>query len=108
MRIHRVYTANIFQIGAIACFNVLYSLQGTCASVKVYKLGIFSVVSCLKKESFTVTKKGLTLKSSMDSRISLSYPPGVFTSPVLVQLKVNIFKIGEFLLIDFVGHEPWF
>ncbi|EHH53606.1 Death domain-containing protein 1 [Macaca fascicularis] len=40
-----------------------------------------------KKESFTVTKKGLTLKSSMDSRISLSYPPGVFTSPVLVQLK---------------------
>ncbi|XP_064220161.1 death domain-containing protein 1 isoform X3 [Aotus nancymaae] len=42
-----------------------------------------------KKESFTVTKKGLTLKSSMDSRISLNYPPGVFTSPVLVQLKIQ-------------------
>ncbi|XP_058402846.1 death domain-containing protein 1 isoform X2 [Diceros bicornis minor] len=65
------------------------SYKGTCAEVKVYKLGIFSVVSCLKKESFTITKKGLTLKPSMDSRISLSYPPGVFSSPVLVQLKVQ-------------------
>ncbi|XP_004867731.1 death domain-containing protein 1 [Heterocephalus glaber] len=61
----------------------------SCAAVKVYKLGIFSVMSCLKKESFTVTKKGLTLKSSIDSRISLSYPPGVFSSPVLVQLKIQ-------------------
>ncbi|KAI5775634.1 DTHD1 [Gulo gulo luscus] len=65
------------------------SCKGTCAEVKVYKLGIFSVVSCLKKESFTVTKKGLTLKPSMDSRVSLNYPPGVFSSPVLVQLKVQ-------------------
>ncbi|XP_008138427.3 death domain-containing protein 1 [Eptesicus fuscus] len=65
------------------------SYKGTCAEVKVYKLGIFSVMSCLKKESFTVTKKGLTLKPSMDSRISLHYPPGVFGSPVLVQLKIQ-------------------
>ncbi|XP_008699599.2 death domain-containing protein 1 [Ursus maritimus] len=65
------------------------SYKGTCAEVKVYKLGIFSVVSCLKKESFMVTKKGLTLKPSMDSRVSLNYPPGVFGSPVLVQLKVQ-------------------
>ncbi|XP_070308157.1 death domain-containing protein 1 isoform X1 [Odocoileus virginianus] len=65
------------------------SYKGTCAEVKVYKLGIFSVVSCLKKESFTVTKKGLTHKTSMDSRISLNYPPGVFNSPVLVQIKVQ-------------------
>ncbi|TKC45281.1 hypothetical protein EI555_020554, partial [Monodon monoceros] len=42
-----------------------------------------------KKESFTVTKKGLTLKPSMDSQISLNYPPGVFSSPVLVQIKVQ-------------------
>ncbi|KAM5271426.1 death domain-containing protein 1 [Ctenodactylus gundi] len=63
--------------------------KATCATVKVYKLGIFSVVSCLKKESFMVTKKGLTLKSSTDSRISLDYPPGVFSSPVLVQLKIQ-------------------
>lgn len=76
--------------GQHPCLNALQSIQGTCAEVKVYKLGIFSVVSCLKKESFTVTKKGLTLKPSMDSRISLHYPPGVFSSPVLVQLKVNI------------------
>ncbi|XP_027400037.1 death domain-containing protein 1 isoform X1 [Bos indicus x Bos taurus] len=65
------------------------SYKGTCAEVKVYKLGIFSVVSCLKKESFTVTKKGLTHKTTMDSRISLNYPPGVFNSPVLVQIKVQ-------------------
>ncbi|XP_012381201.3 death domain-containing protein 1 [Dasypus novemcinctus] len=63
--------------------------KGTFAEVKVYKLGIFSVVSCLKKESFTVTKKGLTVKPSMDSRISLNYPPGTFNSPVLIQLKVQ-------------------
>ncbi|KAK2498046.1 hypothetical protein MC885_002900 [Smutsia gigantea] len=65
------------------------SYKGTCAEVKVYKLGILSVVSCLKKESFIVTKKGLSLKPSMDSRLSLNYPPGVFSSPVLVQLKVQ-------------------
>ncbi|XP_075399705.1 death domain-containing protein 1 [Tenrec ecaudatus] len=65
------------------------SYKGTCAEVKVYKLGIFSVVSCLKKEYFTVTKKGSTLKPSMDSRITLNYPPGVFISSVLVQLKVQ-------------------
>ncbi|XP_038517933.1 death domain-containing protein 1 [Canis lupus familiaris] len=65
------------------------SYKGACAEVKVYTLGIFSVVSCLKKESFTVTKKGLTLKPSMDSRVSLNYPPGVFGLPVLVQLKVQ-------------------
>ncbi|XP_066088537.1 death domain-containing protein 1 isoform X2 [Saccopteryx bilineata] len=41
------------------------------------------------RESFTVTKKGLTLKPSMDSRISVHCPPGVFSSPVLVQLKVQ-------------------
>ncbi|XP_072476543.1 death domain-containing protein 1 isoform X2 [Notamacropus eugenii] len=63
--------------------------KGTWAEVKVYKLGIFSVVSCLKKESFMVPKKGLSLKLSMDPRISLSYPLGVFSSSVLVQLKVQ-------------------
>nr|XP_012626445.1 death domain-containing protein 1 isoform X1 [Microcebus murinus]XP_012626446.1 death domain-containing protein 1 isoform X1 [Microcebus murinus] len=65
------------------------SYKGSCAAVKVYKLGIFSVVSCLKKESFTVTKQGLALKSNIDSRISLNYPPGVFSSPVAVQLKIQ-------------------
>ncbi|XP_027298187.1 death domain-containing protein 1 [Cricetulus griseus] len=65
------------------------SYKGTCAAVNVYKLGMFSVVSCLKKQSFTVTKKGLTLKSSVDARVSFSYPAGVFSSPVLVQLKIQ-------------------
>ncbi|XP_004624701.2 death domain-containing protein 1 [Octodon degus] len=65
------------------------SYKGTCAAVKAYKLGMFSVVSCLKKESFIVTKKGLTLKSGVDSRIAFCYPPGAFSSPVLVQLKIQ-------------------
>ncbi|XP_050006208.1 death domain-containing protein 1 isoform X1 [Alexandromys fortis] len=63
--------------------------KGACAAVNIYKLGMFSVVSCLKKQSFTVTKKGLTLKSTVDARVSFSYPAGVFSSPVLVQLKIQ-------------------
>ncbi|KAL1789452.1 death domain-containing protein 1 [Sigmodon hispidus] len=65
------------------------SYEGTCAAVNVYKLGMFSVVSCLKKQSFTVTKHGLNVKSCVDTRISFSYPAGVFSSPVLVQLKIQ-------------------
>ncbi|XP_031196863.1 death domain-containing protein 1 [Mastomys coucha] len=65
------------------------SCKGTYAAVNVYKLGMFSVVSCLRKQSFTVSKKGLAFKSSMDARISFSYPAGVFSSPVLVQLKIQ-------------------
>ncbi|KAM4054239.1 death domain-containing protein 1 isoform 2-T2 [Anomaloglossus baeobatrachus] len=63
--------------------------KGSFAEVKVYKLGTFSVVSCLKKENFTVLKKGLALKLSVDSRISLNYPPGCFSSSVIVQFKVQ-------------------
>ncbi|KAM3936836.1 death domain-containing protein 1 [Leptodactylus fuscus] len=63
--------------------------KGSFAEVKVYKLGTFSVVSCLKKENFTVLKKGLSLKLSVDSRISLNYPPGCFGSSVIVQFKVQ-------------------
>ncbi|XP_071988537.1 death domain-containing protein 1 [Engystomops pustulosus] len=63
--------------------------KGNFAEVKVYKLGTFSVVSCLKKENFTVLKKGLSLKLNVDSRISLNYPPGCFSSSVIVQFKVQ-------------------
>ncbi|CAN2388521.1 Death domain-containing protein 1 [Pristimantis euphronides] len=63
--------------------------KGSFAEVKVYKLGTFSVVSCLKKENFTVLKKGLSLKLSVDARISLNYPPGCFSSSVIVQFKVQ-------------------
>ncbi|XP_069600726.1 death domain-containing protein 1 isoform X2 [Ranitomeya imitator] len=63
--------------------------EGSFAEVKVYKLGTFSVVSCLKKEKFNVLKKGLSLKLSVDSRISLNYPPGCFSSSVIVQFKVQ-------------------
>ncbi|KAJ1214674.1 hypothetical protein NDU88_002292 [Pleurodeles waltl] len=63
--------------------------KGSFAEVKVYKFGIFSVVSCLKKETFTVPKKGLSLKPNMDSRITLNYPPASFATSVIVQLKVQ-------------------
>ncbi|XP_041038759.1 death domain-containing protein 1 [Carcharodon carcharias] len=63
--------------------------KGSCAEVKIYKLGIFSVVSCLRKETFTIPRKGLTLKLSMDSRIALTYLPGSFSVPVVVQSKVQ-------------------
>nr|XP_033803652.1 death domain-containing protein 1 [Geotrypetes seraphini] len=63
--------------------------KGSFAEVKVYKLGVFSVVSCLKKESFTIPKKGFEVKLSMDPRISLFFPPGCFGSSLIVQLKVQ-------------------
>ncbi|KAM5191457.1 death domain-containing protein 1 [Mantella aurantiaca] len=63
--------------------------KGSFAEIKVYKLGTFSVISCLKKENFTVLRKGLSLKLSVDSRISLNYPPGCLSSSVIVQFKVQ-------------------
>nr|XP_025949389.1 death domain-containing protein 1 [Dromaius novaehollandiae] len=61
----------------------------TFAEVKIYQLGIFSVLSCLKKEIFTVPKAGLSRKLSMDSRISFYYPPETFSSPAVMHLKVQ-------------------
>ncbi|NXY70138.1 DTHD1 protein, partial [Glareola pratincola] len=59
------------------------------AEVKIYQLGVFSVVSCLKKETFTVPNIGLLQKLSVDSRISFYYPPETFSSPAPMQLKVQ-------------------
>ncbi|XP_074847883.1 death domain-containing protein 1 [Carettochelys insculpta] len=61
----------------------------TFAEVKICQLGLFSVVSCLKKETFTIPKEGLSQKLSMDSRISFYYPPETFSSPVIIQSKVQ-------------------
>ncbi|XP_035182107.1 death domain-containing protein 1 isoform X2 [Oxyura jamaicensis] len=63
--------------------------QETFAEVKVYQLGVFSVLSCLKRETFTVPKVGLSQKLSVDSRISFYYPPETFSSPAAMQLKVQ-------------------
>ncbi|NWW48664.1 DTHD1 protein, partial [Pedionomus torquatus] len=59
------------------------------AEVKIYQLGVFSVMSCLKRETFTVPKMGLSQKLSVDSRISFCYPPETFSSPAPVELKVQ-------------------
>ncbi|XP_068797159.1 death domain-containing protein 1 [Struthio camelus] len=61
----------------------------TFAEVKIYQLGIFSVLSCLKKEMFTIPKAGLSQKLSVDSRISFCYPPETFSSPAVMHLKVQ-------------------
>ncbi|XP_047241325.1 death domain-containing protein 1 [Girardinichthys multiradiatus] len=63
--------------------------KGCFAEVKVYSLGIFAVVSCLKRETYNVSKRGLSLKLPMDPRICLNYLPGSFTAPVMVQTMVQ-------------------
>uniref|UniRef100_A0A670JC00 Death domain containing 1 n=1 Tax=Podarcis muralis TaxID=64176 RepID=A0A670JC00_PODMU len=63
---------------------------GTFAEVKTSQLGLFSVVSCLKTETVTIPKKGLSRKLSMDPRISFCWPPSTFTSRVTMHLKVSI------------------
>ncbi|KAH0616260.1 hypothetical protein JD844_027238 [Phrynosoma platyrhinos] len=61
--------------------------KGTFAEVKTCQLGIFSVVSCLKKETITIPRKGISRKISMDSRISFCYPSSTFSSRVTMNLK---------------------
>ncbi|XP_047434544.1 death domain-containing protein 1 isoform X2 [Mugil cephalus] len=63
--------------------------RGSFAEVKVYSLGLFAVVSCLKRENYMVPKRGLSLKLPMDPRISLNYLPGTFTAPVMAQTMIQ-------------------
>uniref|UniRef100_A0A3Q3IIN9 Death domain containing 1 n=1 Tax=Monopterus albus TaxID=43700 RepID=A0A3Q3IIN9_MONAL len=58
--------------------------RGSLAEVRVYSLGLFAVVSCLKRETYTVPRRGLSLKLPMDHRVSLSYLPGSFAAPVML------------------------
>ncbi|KFV52869.1 Death domain-containing protein 1, partial [Gavia stellata] len=61
----------------------------TFVEVQIYQLGVFSVLSCLRKQTFTVPNIGLSQKLSVDSRISFYYPPETFSSPAPMQLKVQ-------------------
>ncbi|XP_063042951.1 death domain-containing protein 1 [Engraulis encrasicolus] len=63
--------------------------KGSYAEVRVYTLGVFAVLSCLRKETYTIPRRGLSLKLSIDSRICLDYMPGAFTSPVIAQAVVQ-------------------
>lgn len=72
--------------------------QGSFAEVKVYSVGLFAVVSCLKQENYTIPRKGLSLKLPMDPRICLNYLPGSFTAPVIAQTTVW----------QYPGHYPFF
>uniref|UniRef100_H2UKB0 Death domain containing 1 n=1 Tax=Takifugu rubripes TaxID=31033 RepID=H2UKB0_TAKRU len=62
---------------------------GSFAEVRVYRLGLFAVVSCLKRENYTVPTKGLSLKLNMDPRICLNYLPGCFATPVIAQTMIQ-------------------
>ncbi|XP_074760328.1 death domain-containing protein 1 [Athene noctua] len=73
----------------IALEGYLGNHKETFAEVKIYQLGVFSVLSCLKKEKFTVSKVGLSQKLSVDSRISFCYHPETFSSPAPMQLKIQ-------------------
>ena len=53
--------------------------QGSFAQVRVYALGLFAVLSSLKRESYTVPGRGLSIKLSTDPRVCLDYLPGSFT-----------------------------
>ncbi|XP_041636050.1 death domain-containing protein 1 [Cheilinus undulatus] len=63
--------------------------RGSFAEVKVYSLGLFAVVSCLKRENYTIPTRGLSLKLPMDPRICLNYLPGSFTAPVMAQTMIQ-------------------
>ncbi|XP_028827337.1 death domain-containing protein 1 [Denticeps clupeoides] len=65
------------------------STEGSFAEVRVYALGVFAVVSCPRRETYTVPKRGLSHKLDMDSRICVDYLPGTFTTPVVVQAMVQ-------------------
>ncbi|KAL6490726.1 hypothetical protein MHYP_G00010710 [Metynnis hypsauchen] len=63
--------------------------KGSFAVVRVYTLGVFAVMSCLQMETFTIPKRGLSVKLSVDSRICLEYLPGSFNTPVVAQALVQ-------------------
>nr|XP_061810856.1 death domain-containing protein 1-like [Nerophis lumbriciformis] len=63
--------------------------RGSFAEVKVYSLGLFAVVSCLKQEHFTVPRRGVSYKVPTDPRICLNYLPGAFAAPVMVQYTIQ-------------------
>nr|XP_061815129.1 death domain-containing protein 1-like [Nerophis lumbriciformis] len=63
--------------------------RGSFAEVKVYSLGLFAVVSCLKREHFTVPTRGMSHKPLVDPRICLYYLPGSFTASVMVQYMIQ-------------------
>ncbi|XP_060103338.1 death domain-containing protein 1 [Heteronotia binoei] len=63
--------------------------KGTFAEIKTSQLGTFSVVSCLKLETLTIPRKGLSRKLSMDPRMSFDFPASVFSSCATMHVKVQ-------------------
>ncbi|XP_071491719.1 uncharacterized protein [Diadema antillarum] len=62
--------------------------KGVFAEVKTSRLGSFAVVAKLARDKQTITKKGGTVKSSADHRVTISYPVGA-CSLISVSLQVQ-------------------
>ncbi|KAM4611585.1 death domain-containing protein 1 [Polymixia lowei] len=63
--------------------------RGSFAKVRVYSLGLFAVVSRLRRENYTIPRRGLSLKLPTDPRVCLDYLPGCFTAPVVAQSMIQ-------------------
>ncbi|KAM4536624.1 death domain-containing protein 1 isoform 1-T1 [Odontesthes bonariensis] len=76
-------------VAPVTTEGVYEGQKGSFAEVKVYSLGLFAVVYCLKRENYIIPKRGLSLKLPMDSRICLNYLPGSFAAPVMAQTMIQ-------------------
>ncbi|XP_006812140.1 death domain-containing protein 1-like [Saccoglossus kowalevskii] len=67
------------------------------AEIKVNQLSKVAVVVRWTRDRVTITKKGGTIKSSVDSRISVTYPPGAcgLTSVVLQVHPVELTAVSD-------------
>ncbi|XP_045068494.1 death domain-containing protein 1 [Coregonus clupeaformis] len=72
-------------ISPVSTQGIYGGQMGSFAEVRLYSLGLLAVVSCLRRENYTVPRRGLSLKLSMDPRACLDYLPGSFTAPVVAQ-----------------------
>uniref|UniRef100_A0A8D2NI46 Death domain containing 1 n=1 Tax=Zonotrichia albicollis TaxID=44394 RepID=A0A8D2NI46_ZONAL len=68
------------------------------AEVKIYHLGVFALLSCLKKETFTVPKVGLLQKLNVDFQISFCYHSETFNSLIQpIEPSVSALKARHYM-----------
>ncbi|XP_041463355.1 death domain-containing protein 1-like [Lytechinus variegatus] len=75
-------------VATLATESTFIEQKGPFAEVKTTRLASFVVVARLARDKQTVTKKGGTLKSSADHRVTITYPMGA-CSLISVTLEVQ-------------------
>ncbi|XP_063954889.1 death domain-containing protein 1-like [Lytechinus pictus] len=75
-------------VATLATESTFIEQKGPFAEVKTNRLASFVVVARLARDKQTVTKKGGTLKSSADHRVTITYPMGA-CSLISVTLEVQ-------------------